>query len=199
MVDGRVTTRFLDEAHVPADPAIAAPIAAAAWASVRAISRFDNSPFTQLGAFRITPHRSTLPVIVCSVDGELHHVDVDTIAGSDAGGARIDQHDRAVTVVVDGYPHHFSVPTRSEIWAGEGSRGAAHGDAVAAPFPGTIAEVHVEPGQTVVAGDPCIVIEAMKMLHTLASPVDATVAEVAVSVGDQVASHQTLVTFEDTP
>jgi biotin carboxyl carrier protein len=54
----------------------------------------------------------------------------------------------------------------------------------------------VEAGQTVSAGDACIVIEAMKMLHTLTSPVDGTVDEVTVAVGDQVASAQLLVTFD---
>ena len=101
-----------------------------------------------------------------------------------------------MTVDLDGYPHHFTVPRRSEVWAGEAVSGAAHGDAVSAPFPAAVAEVHVEPGQSVAAGDACIVIEAMKMLHTLISPVDAIVDEVTVAVGDQVASHQVLVTFD---
>ena len=66
----------------------------------------------------------------------------------------------------------------------------------APPGPGTVTEVAVAPGQTVAPGDTCVVIEAMKMLHTLISPADATVAEVTVAVGDQVASHQVLVTFD---
>ena len=110
--------------------------------------------------------------------------------------------ERRLTIAIDGYPHRFTVPRRSEIWAGEAVSGAAHGDAVVAPFPAAVAEVLVEPGQVVAAGDPCIVIEAMKMLHTLNSPVDATVGEVTVAVGDQVASNQALVTFhtdESTP
>ena len=105
-------------------------------------------------------------------------------------------HDRRLTVVRDRYPHRFVVPHRSEIWAGEAVSGAAHGDAVTAPFPGAVAEVHVTAGQAIAAGDTCVVIEAMKMLHTLTSPVDGTVADVTVAVGDQVDSHQVLVTFD---
>jgi acetyl/propionyl-CoA carboxylase alpha subunit len=108
----------------------------------------------------------------------------------------VDGHDRTVTVSIDGFPHHFHVPERSEVWAGEAVSGAAHGDAVVAPFPGSVAEVAVEPGRRVAAGDTCVVIEAMKMLHTLTAPVAGTVAEVTVAVGDQVASQHVLVTFD---
>jgi len=40
-----------------------------------------------------------------------------------------------------------------------------------------------------------VVIEAMKMLHTLTAAGPGTVEEVRVAVGDQVASNQVLVTF----
>ena len=153
------------------------------------------SAFTQLGEFRLTPHRPTIPVTVRSTDGVLHEVAPSDFAAG-AGTAHVPGNERRVTVDLDGYPHHFTVPRRSEVWAGEAVSGAAHGDAVAAPFPAAVAEVHVAPGQSVAAGDTCIVIEAMKMLHTLISPVDAVVDEVTVAVGDQVASHQVLVTFD---
>ena len=45
-------------------------------------------------------------------------------------------------------------------------------------------------------GQTCVVMEAMKMLHTLTSPIDGRVAEVTVAPGDQVASNQVLVTFD---
>ena len=196
IVSGRVTTRFLDETSVPADPAPAAAHAAAAWSRLgREAESGRPSPFTQLGEFRLTPHRSTVPVTVRSTDGVLHDVAPSEFP-SGVAAAHVSANDRRVTVDLDGFPHHFTVPPRSEVWAGEAVSGAAHGDAVAAPFPAAVAEVHVEPGQTVAAGDTCIVIEAMKMLHTLISPVDGIVDEVTVAVGDQVASHQVLVTFD---
>ncbi len=196
VVDGRVTTRFLDETQIPADPAAAATLAAACWARFGNHPRRRTTSFTRLGAFRLTPHRPSLPIMVRSVDGELHEIAEPSVDPVALAGSHANEFERTVTVVVDGFPHHFSVPKRSEIWAGEAVSGAAHGDAVVAPFPGAVAEVHVEPGQTVAAGDPCVVIEAMKMLHTLTSPVDATVAEVTVAAGDQVASNQPLVTFD---
>jgi 3-methylcrotonyl-CoA carboxylase alpha subunit len=199
IVEGRVTTRFLDETDVPADPTPAAPYAAAAWYAMGQPSGGPPSLFTQLSSFRLTPHRPTVPTTVRSIDGRVHDI---SPADFPPDATRYDRsgsaHERRLTIDLDGYPHRFTVPKRSEIWAGEAVSGAAHGDAVAAPFPGTVAEIHVAAGQMVSAGDTCIVIEAMKMLHTLTAPVDGTVAEVAVAVGDQVAGQQPLVTF-DTP
>lgn len=197
VVDGRVTTRFLDETPVPADPAPAAPYAAAAWHTIGQPSGGPPSLFTHLSAFRLTPHRPSIPTTVRSIDGELHDIEPDRFPADAIRACRSAvTHERRLTITLDGYPHHFVVPERSEVWAGEATSGAAHGDAVVAPFPGAVAEVAVEAGQTVAAGDTCIVIEAMKMLHTLASPVDGTIGEVTVAVGDQVASHQILVTFD---
>ncbi len=62
VVDGRVTTRFLDETEVPADPAPAAPFAAAAWNDIGCGAESGRpSLFTQLGERRFTPHRPSVP------------------------------------------------------------------------------------------------------------------------------------------
>jgi acetyl/propionyl-CoA carboxylase alpha subunit len=219
IIEGRVTTRFLDETPIPADPAPAAPFAARAWGGNA--SAGGGSVFEHLADFRFTPHRPDVPLVLRSIDGALHEAkpsewaapgavaiegwsaypgsyDPDASAGGGSAPTRTNVafHHRTVTVILDGYPHHFTVPRRSEIWAGEAVSGAAHGDAVVAPFPGSVAEGAVEPGQSVAAGDTCVVIEAMKMLHTLASPIDGIVAAVTVAVGDQVGSRQVLVTFD---
>ena len=201
LIDGRITTRFLDETPVPADPAVAAPIAAATWRELgRGTDSGRPSLFTQLDSFRVTPHRSSVPITVRSVDGELHDIaPAEFPQGATHRSSHVNAHERRLTVLLDSYPHHFTVPHRSEIWAGEAVSGAAHGDAVTAPFPGAVTEIAVRPGQTVVAGDTCVVIEAMKMLHTLTAPTDGTVADVQVSPGDQVTSSQILVTFEPVP
>ena len=54
----------------------------------------------------------------------------------------------------------------------------------------------LKPGQQVAGGDPIAVIEAMKMLHTLAASGPGVVADVWVAPGDQVDSNHVLVTFE---
>jgi acetyl/propionyl-CoA carboxylase alpha subunit len=197
IVDGRVTTRFLDETPIPADPAPAAPYAAAMWGEHGRDDLGATSLFAHLRDLRLTPHRPSVPITVRSIDRVLHDIAPSEFPPAPGRFARrVDGDGRRITVTLDGYPHRFTVPHRSEIWAGAAVSGAAHGDAVVAPFPGSVAEVAVEPGQSVTAGDVCVVVEAMKMLHTLTSPVTGTVAEVTVAVGDQITSNQPLVTFD---
>jgi biotin carboxyl carrier protein len=100
-------------------------------------------------------------------------------------------------VNVRGQSHTFTQLSRSEHWApaSAGSRGAAN--AVVAPFPAVVAEVHVEPGQAVDGADPIVVIEAMKMLHTLTAGGPGVVDEVRVAPGGQVETNQILITFEN--
>jgi len=55
-----------------------------------------------------------------------------------------------------------------------------------APMPGTVVRVAATAGEPVAAGTALVVLEAMKMEHTIAAPHDGTVAEIRVSVGDSV-------------
>ena len=66
-----------------------------------------------------------------------------------------------------------------------------------APMPGTVVSVKVEPGTAVVAGDPVLVLEAMKMQHTVTAPHDGTVTEINVEPGAQVASGEVLAVVEE--
>lgn len=66
------------------------------------------------------------------------------------------------------------------------------GDAeLASPMPGSIVAVNVAHGETVAAGTVVVVVEAMKMEHSLSAPVDGVV-ELLVAVGDQVKVGQLL-------
>ena len=66
------------------------------------------------------------------------------------------------------------------------------GDAeILSPMPGSIVAVDVEDGATVASGDVVVTVEAMKMEHTLSSPVEGTV-ELLVAIGDQVKVGQVL-------
>jgi len=62
-----------------------------------------------------------------------------------------------------------------------------------APMPGKVIAVRVVPGQVVEANQPLVVLEAMKMEHTLEAPAAGTVAEVLVQPGDVVQGGQDLV------
>ena len=61
-----------------------------------------------------------------------------------------------------------------------------------APMPGSVLRVLAEPGAEVTAGQPLVVLEAMKMEHTVAAPADGLLAELHVGAGDQVATGQVL-------
>jgi acetyl-CoA/propionyl-CoA carboxylase, biotin carboxylase, biotin carboxyl carrier protein len=64
---------------------------------------------------------------------------------------------------------------------------------LASPMPGTVVAVNVAVGETIPAGHPVVVVEAMKMEHTLRAPQACIVSEVAVHAGDRVDLRQTLV------
>jgi propionyl-CoA carboxylase alpha chain len=61
-----------------------------------------------------------------------------------------------------------------------------------APMPGAVVAVHASSGDHVAGGQPVLVMEAMKMQHTITAPYDGLVGEVAVQVGDQVAAGAVL-------
>ncbi len=75
-----------------------------------------------------------------------------------------------------------------------GSRVAA--GSLTAPLPGSVVAVHVAVGDEVVAGQPLVVLEAMKMQHSVAAVEAGTVAEVTVAVGDQVDGGAVLVVVD---
>jgi propionyl-CoA carboxylase alpha chain len=61
-----------------------------------------------------------------------------------------------------------------------------------ASMPGLVVAVHVEAGQPVAAGDPIVVLEAMKMQQTLTAPADGKISSLSASVGRQVAAGEVL-------
>jgi acyl-CoA carboxylase subunit alpha len=73
----------------------------------------------------------------------------------------------------------------------------AHAGSLLAPMPGGVVRVLAAEGDPVTAGQPLVVLEAMKMEHTVAAPVDGVLAELAVAPGDQVDTGQVLAVVEE--
>ncbi|WP_186012647.1 acetyl/propionyl/methylcrotonyl-CoA carboxylase subunit alpha [Burkholderia gladioli] len=104
-------------------------------------------------------------------------------------------------VVADGDNFHVFVDGTAEsfVWenplahAGDAEHG---GGRLTAPMPGKVIAVLVEAGQKVEAGAPLIVMEAMKMEHTIGAPSAGVVTEVLYAVGDQVADGAQLITLD---
>jgi propionyl-CoA carboxylase alpha chain len=61
-----------------------------------------------------------------------------------------------------------------------------------APMPGTVVAVRARVDDHVTSGQPVLVLEAMKMQHTIAAPYDGVVGEIPVQVGEQVTAGAVL-------
>ena len=72
----------------------------------------------------------------------------------------------------------------------------AHGGTLAAPMPGKIIAVLTTAGAKVAKGTPLVILEAMKMEHTIMAPGKGTVKEIHYKVGEQVADGAELLGFE---
>ena len=65
-----------------------------------------------------------------------------------------------------------------------------------APMPGTVVRIAVEQGAQVEAGQPVLVLEAMKMQHTVTAPTAGTVTRIEIQPGAQVAAQEVLAVVE---
>ncbi|MCU1685977.1 MAG: accA1 [Amycolatopsis sp.] len=96
--------------------------------------------------------------------------------------------DRALWLARDGWclalAEQENLLTAQGVSAGSGP--------VKSPMPGTVLVVKVAKGDVVSAGTPLLVVEAMKMEHTITAPVDGLVSELHVQAGQQVAMDENL-------
>jgi 3-methylcrotonyl-CoA carboxylase alpha subunit len=71
----------------------------------------------------------------------------------------------------------------------------AEGGRLTAPMPGKVVAVLAEKGKAVKKGEALVIMEAMKMEHTISAPHDGVVDDVLYAVGDQVADGAPLLAF----
>ena len=67
---------------------------------------------------------------------------------------------------------------------------------VAPPMPGRVVKILVAVGDRVKAGDPLLIVEAMKMESRVPTPIDGTVAAILASEGDNVKTDETVIQLE---
>merc|ERR1719239_1398324 len=118
--------------------------------------------------------------LVCDVDGTITRQDIQITK-------------EGITLYTRDGSVEFSKPLPKYQLQG-GSTGGA-GDAVA-PMPGVIEKVMVKEGAAVAAGDPLMVMIAMKMEYVIKAPAAGTVTRVAGKVGDFVKKNKVLVAFQ---
>jgi 3-methylcrotonyl-CoA carboxylase alpha subunit len=105
------------------------------------------------------------------------------------------------SVVLDGESVHvFAFGTHTVLQYRDPLAHAAHAEAeggrLTAPMPGKIVAVLVKKGESVEKGKPLLIMEAMKMEHTIAAPHDGIVEELLYVVGDQVEEGKQLLAFK---
>ena len=162
----------------------------------------DPSP----GAAPILVDVNELPTgaLEVSVGGKPVDVDVVSIAGTLS--VRIDG--QIVDLTTEGTPpeigavasgHRSYVRVESERQraadAAKKSKGGGSDRVIKSPMPGRVVKVLVKPGDAVAAGQPVLVIEAMKMENELKAKGAGTVAEVHVAAGATVEANAKLLTF----
>jgi biotin carboxyl carrier protein len=109
-------------------------------------------------------------------------------------------------MIIDGRPYEFVLdPAMQWIKAYDGlhtveiqdrnvraTRPRSGDGRVKAPIPGLVARVLVAPGDSVAAGQPLLMLEAMKMENEIRAPFDGLVAAMPVKVGETVVRGQVL-------
>jgi 3-methylcrotonyl-CoA carboxylase alpha subunit len=133
-------------------------------------------------------------------DGQATSASGEMLPGSqlraDFGGNR-----SAAAVVVAGEKRHVFVHGRCFVLAAvdplfqAGEGGGAEGG-LTAPMPGKVIALVAEVGARVDKGAPLLILEAMKMEHTICAPADGTIKAFHFTVGEQVTDGAELVDFE---
>ena len=88
-----------------------------------------------------------------------------------------------------------AAPKAASAAAPKAAAGAAGSVEVTASVPGKVFKIEANTGATVKAGDPIVILEAMKMEIPVVAPEDGTVASINVAVGDAVESGDVLATM----
>ena len=152
--------------------------------------------------FRLTCGGREVTVTVCPSAGTVAVGDAEPVRASavrEGGELRVRHGDRdlrfaraldgdTLWLAADGGA--WAVAEHSLLEGGAGAAGA--GGPITSPMPGTVLVVKAAVGDAVTAGQPLLVVEAMKMEHTITATADGVVAEIPVRAGHQVALNQTL-------
>ena len=123
-----------------------------------------------------------------------------TVEGSDVLGplesARAPEADEEDVLLVSGRGVKLWHPSMSASASAAVHGGALVSGELTAPMQGTIVKVLVQEGDTVAAGDPVVVLEAMKMETSLAAPAGGTITQLAVGPGQTAHAGQMLARIE---
>ncbi|KAB7769742.1 acetyl/propionyl/methylcrotonyl-CoA carboxylase subunit alpha [Xanthomonas maliensis] len=177
------------------------------------------SPWQHHDGWRIGAHAAQRVILEAngerrSLDVRRHANDWHVTSASETHTLRYHLHGTALRVEMDGRQWHAQALRDDTLLTLVGERQRAafrHHDALleadqpaqdqgglTAPMPGRIVSLAAAVGQPVARGQALVVLEAMKMEHTLHAPSDGTVQAYLVAEGDLVADGAALVEFVST-
>jgi 3-methylcrotonyl-CoA carboxylase alpha subunit len=192
-VEGRLDTALIEREHAHLLPAPTPPPdrlwAVAARASLSL--NHGRPPWGDAGGWRMNGARASRAVELRAGEWQRSEV-VDFAAPSDTR-TRVFRAGGSVHVFDDGRHHVFQVVDPYLPPAGV----ADHHGGLTAPMPGRVLAVLVAPGQAVARGAPLVVMEAMKMEHTVTAPRAGSVDQVFCAVGEQVREGAELLVLKD--
>lgn len=117
-----------------------------------------------------------------------------TIQGDDHRRTiRFSRNDDDVTLFSDKGSNTFGITT-GYLHAGTDE---SAGNEILSPMPGVVKVLNTAPQSDVTAGDVLVIIEAMKMEHSLTVSRDGTVSDVLITVGQQVEAGEVLLILDD--
>lgn len=124
------------------------------------------------------------------------HGQVSLTVDRKAYGISIEGSTSKIAVTLAGQRYGIAIEDERERAAGLAARARSGGAGpVKAVMPGVVVDLLVKPGQEVVAGQPLLILEAMKMQNEIGAPADGRVADVHVAKGQAVGAGERLVTL----
>ncbi len=112
---------------------------------------------------------------------------------------KIDEEKKVVTLSINGKKVEVKLVSRMEKLLkdlGMAGQMVKKLDLLKAPMPGLIHKVTVSEGDTVVKGDPVLILEAMKMENVIKAPGDGVIKEIVAKVGSSVEKNAVLIRFQ---
>lgn len=118
--------------------------------------------------------------------------------------ANVNGQNKKVIVTGQGHPFtlfldHLLLAFRNTALLSSGEEDIAENHGLTAPMNGTVVTLLVKPGDEVKKDDALLVMEAMKMEHTIRAPANGKVAEFFYQAGDLIDGGSELLHFEDNP
>jgi biotin carboxyl carrier protein len=94
-------------------------------------------------------------------------------------------------------PEEAAAPTTSAVRQGPPPPGTSGGRSVAAPLPGVVKSIAVQPGQRIEPGDVLLVIEAMKMDNVIRASRQGVVDAIHVAEGHRLAHGDVMIEYRE--